>query len=148
MTENTNQAINLSTIEEKKDSLWSLIKTILFFVILFYLIRWFIFVPFIVWGTSMEPALQHGNYLIVDRSPRFRTPQLEEIIIFKNPLNPNENLVKRITRKKIKNSQYLFWVLGDNRAHSIDSRNFGYVEENYIIGRVFLRAWPSFTLDL
>lgn len=147
MIEDKKQSINLSINTKNKDFLWDLFKTGLLFIGLFYIIRLFIFAPFIVWGISMQPVLQHGDYLIVDRSPRFRTPQPGEIIIFQNPSNPNEKLIKRISKKKFENNEYKFWVLGDNKQHSIDSRNFGYVNKNHIFGRVFLRLWPNFTLN-
>ncbi len=35
-----------------------------------------------------------------------------------------------------------YFVLGDNRAFSFDSRSFGFLPEKEIIGRVFIRAWP------
>ena len=35
-----------------------------------------------------------------------------------------------------------YYVLGDNRAASLDSRSFGAVEENEIVGRTWIRAWP------
>lgn len=35
-----------------------------------------------------------------------------------------------------------FFVMGDNRAHSSDSREFGTVKRNLIIGRAFIRYWP------
>ncbi len=35
-----------------------------------------------------------------------------------------------------------FFVLGDNRPRSSDSREFGFVPETYIRGRVDLRLWP------
>lgn len=35
-----------------------------------------------------------------------------------------------------------FFVLGDNRTHSSDSREFGTVSKSLIIGRAWLRYWP------
>jgi signal peptidase I len=32
--------------------------------------------------------------------------------------------------------------MGDNREHSFDSRYFGPIEEDTIVGRAFLRIWP------
>jgi signal peptidase I len=35
-----------------------------------------------------------------------------------------------------------FFVMGDNRPHSSDSREFGQVPMDYVRGRVDLRLWP------
>ncbi len=35
-----------------------------------------------------------------------------------------------------------YFVAGDNRAHSTDSRRFGPVDREMIVGRVWLRYWP------
>ncbi len=35
-----------------------------------------------------------------------------------------------------------YYVMGDNREQSLDSRRIGPVEKKYIIGRTWLRAWP------
>ena len=39
-------------------------------------------------------------------------------------------------------------VMGDNRQHSVDSRSFGVVEVDEIIGRAWLRFWPIDTIGL
>ena len=43
---------------------------------------------------------------------------------------------------KAKLGQNEYFVLGDNRLHSSDSRLWGTVNKNLITGRVLLRAWP------
>lgn len=35
-----------------------------------------------------------------------------------------------------------FYVMGDNRVSSLDSRSFGAIIEEEIIGRIWVRAWP------
>jgi signal peptidase I len=48
---------------------------------------------------------------------------------------------------KIELKQNEYFVMGDNRPYSFDSRRFGVLPKEDIIGKVFLRAWPfnSFT---
>jgi len=35
-----------------------------------------------------------------------------------------------------------YFVLGDNRSHSLDSRSIGPISKKFVIGRVILRLWP------
>ncbi|MFT7486796.1 MAG: signal peptidase I, partial [Candidatus Paceibacteria bacterium] len=35
-----------------------------------------------------------------------------------------------------------YFVLGDNRLHSSDSREFGQVKADYVRGKVDVRLWP------
>ena len=41
-----------------------------------------------------------------------------------------------------------YFVMGDNRTMSQDSRVFGPIKESTIVGRVFLRIWPVTRLSL
>jgi len=44
--------------------------------------------------------------------------------------------------QKIKIPEDSFFVLGDNSAHSSDSRNWGFVPKRNLVGRAFLVWWP------
>ncbi|RYL94447.1 signal peptidase I [Sporolactobacillus sp. Y61] len=35
-----------------------------------------------------------------------------------------------------------YWVMGDNRQNSVDSRIFGFVDQDQVVGKVDLRYWP------
>ena len=41
-----------------------------------------------------------------------------------------------------------YWVMGDNRGNSKDSRSFGFITKKQIVGRVFLRIWPLNRLSI
>ena len=42
--------------------------------------------------------------------------------------------------KKLNNDSY--FMMGDNRLHSSDSRSWGELEKKYIVGKVLVRVWP------
>ncbi len=41
-----------------------------------------------------------------------------------------------------------YWVMGDNRRNSSDSRVFGAIAKSQIIGRAFVKVWPIGSFEL
>jgi nickel-type superoxide dismutase maturation protease len=80
-------------------------------------------------GHSMEPQIKTGDTVLVSRVPYwFKIPKINDIVAFKD--NNGKILIKRIVR--IQNRKY--FVQGDNRNDSLDSRRFGYISKKQIIG--------------
>ena len=50
--------------------------------------------------------------------------------------------VKTVANLQVSLDNDEYYVLGDNRGASLDSRNFGPVQEDEIIGHVWIRGWP------
>ena len=154
-------------------------------------------------GSSMDPTLVHGQYLLVNRlvylnveMGRLSTiipfwnvevesyrhaihpPRRGEIIVFefpdKNPNNPRKDFVKRVVGlpgetirihhgevlvdEQLLDEPYLaengrsnsheitlgegeYYVLGDNRNHSSDSRAWGVVPKENVKGKVWMVYW-------
>lgn len=91
--------------------------------------RLFPFSRFTVYGSSMFPALKDGQEILAWRW--FYHPKKGDIIvIYKN----GRELVKRII--KIEKAGY--FVEGDNKDSSTDSRSFGPLSRSQIIGKVIL----------
>lgn len=72
------------------------IETVVLTLIIFLLIQTVI-KNFRVVGSSMEPNLHDGQYLIIDKiSYRFRAPQRGDVVVFEPPNRPEDDYVKRI----------------------------------------------------
>jgi len=81
----------------------------------------------------MEPQFSEKNIVIISSTPfLFSAPRIGEVVVHK--FN-NKLLLKRIT--KIKNGKY--FLTGDNKSDSFDSRSFGEISKKDIIGKVILK---------
>ncbi|MFN0096832.1 MAG: nickel-type superoxide dismutase maturation protease [Dehalococcoidia bacterium] len=90
-------------------------------------------------GRSMMPALEDGDWTVVDtRVYRRRLPRAGEIVVCTDPRELGRELIKRVIRVEAEG----LWVEGDNTDESTDSRVFGVVPLRLVAGRVVARYWP------
>lgn len=138
-----------------KNEIWEFFKFSIITVLIVLPIRMWIAQPFIVHGESMVPTLQSGDYLIIDEiTYRFRQPEIGDVIVFHYPKDPSQFFIKRIkglpgdtvNNTILRSNEY--YVLGDNRLQSSDSRYWGPIEANLIVGRAVIRLWPLNNLGL
>jgi signal peptidase I len=81
-------------------------------------------------GETIE--IKEGQIFI---SKNGETQELDESLYLSNSLFAPGNLSTNLGDRE-------YFVLGDNRPSSSDSRQWGPLPREYIIGRVFLRPWP------
>ena len=84
-------------------------------------------------GRSMLPALKPGDFAIVAPVNRMTAIAPGDIVVCIHPFKPNLRVVKRVSEVFYDGGCY---VLSDNAAEGSDSRSFGVVGRDRIIGLV------------
>jgi len=87
-------------------------------------------------GPSMEPTLSEGDRLLVMRTRRVRPG---DVVALRAPGGGGRVLVKRVHASQLGGVV----VLGDNPAASTDSRDFGPVPAQSVLGRAVRRYYPA-----
>ncbi len=84
----------------------------------------------------MTPAVATGERVFVNRAAYWlRNPRSGDLVVVRDPRQPDRLLLKRIDRE----SEGGWLVLGDNVDASTDSRAFGPVTREAILGKVWFR---------
>ena len=97
----------------------------------------FPFSRFRVEDESMRPTLNPGDYVLVNRwAYRSRLPSPGDLVVVVDPEVPTRFIVKRVSETFDAGEVRL---TGDNEAVSRDSRTFGPVARERIVGKVWLR---------
>jgi signal peptidase I len=131
------------------------------------LIQQFVLKPYVIPSPSMEPTLVEGDRVLVNRLVyHFRGPERGDVIVFHPPgaEKGSEPFIKRVVAvagDTVSVKEYpivedypevtvapgYIWAMGDNRNNSGDSRRFGPVSEDAIIGSAFCIYWPLDHVD-
>ena len=105
--------------------------------------KWFGFAFYHIPSESMMPTLQTGDIAVIDSwAYQVQPPQINDILIVKRSAN-SMVLVKRLTKIRTRKNQTELFIEGDNQNRSVDSRRFGWVDDDYLIGKVVF-VWFSF----
>ncbi|HVB09513.1 MAG TPA: signal peptidase I [Bacillota bacterium] len=78
-------------------AIWETVETVVIALALALLIRGFVIESFVVQGQSMEPTLQNGEHLLVNKFIyRLQEPKAGQIIVFRPPLPTTRDFIKRV----------------------------------------------------
>jgi signal peptidase I len=161
---------------QTKSIVRELVETIVITLLLYVLIRTFLFENYRVVGHSMDPTLENEQFLVVNKlGYRLGDPKRGDIIVFRDPRTDEFKLIKRVVglpgeTLEIQDGQVLinnqpleegyiaakdhdshspvlipedeYFVLGDNRNHSSDSRNWGTLLSDRVVGKALVSYWP------
>src|ERR1035437_2190331 len=124
----------------------------------------FLYQPVKVEGTSMMPGLEDQERIFVNKFVyRWEPIERGDIVVFRYPRDTSKSYIKRVigVAGEALDEDYVpsdyadarsygevavpansFFVLGDHRTMSNDSRDFGPVNERYIYGKAVFGYWP------
>lgn len=176
--------------KQEKSLFQVILSTFIYIIVItgiFLSIRLYVLAPVSVEGASMEPTLEDGDRLLLNKIgdiDRF------DVIVFPSPGDEDKQFIKRVigmpgdaitftdqtlyingetveedyidlsgvseSDLQSLNSNFslasiegveevpedAYFVLGDNRVNSKDSRSFGFIDKDSVTGKTSLRIWP------
>ncbi len=171
----------------EKSFIIEILETFITSFVVLLMIYWWVALPEVVLGASMEPTIYGGERILVERiTSHFKNYERGDIVVLHPPENDGVDYVKRVVgvpgdvikvlncdvyiskdgekfkleepylyngtctsegpmlqegrSMQLEDDEYI--VLGDNRTRSADSRLFGVITEDRILGKVVLKFWP------
>ncbi|MBU0600429.1 signal peptidase I [bacterium] len=188
----------------RQSKIYEYLEVIVIALSLALVIRTFVIQAYKIPSGSMIPTLQVGDHLFVSKFAygikipftekkilKFKSPQRKDIIVFKCPVDPSKDFIKRmiglskeeimikekkvyINQKSIEEPYVIksissfkniysirdnweeplivpknkYFVMGDNRDSSYDSRFWGFLSEEMIKGKALFIYWPPNRISL
>ena len=97
---------------------------------------------FRVKGQSMEPLCKEGDFVLLDTlSYLIFRPCSGDIVVLSHP-QEDRLILKYIVREKVTEHHSFYWVEGLNKEGSSDSRSFGWVGREVVLGKALIIGKP------
>ena len=97
---------------------------------------------FRVKGQSMEPLCREGDFVLLDTlSYLIFRPRTGDIVVLSHP-QEDRLILKYIVKEKVTEHCSFYWVEGLNKGGSSDSRSFGWVPREVILGKALIIHKP------
>jgi len=123
--------------DKKRSALIETLESLVIAVILALLIRTYVIEPFWIPSGSMEPTLMPDDRILVSKLDyRFGEPSRGDVVVFKYPLDPSKNYIKRLIGLPGETIE-----IRDQKLY-INGRPWGPLSEELIIGKADYIFWP------